>query len=275
MKTRSTTYCRSASCPTNIDNAIANAKDDRERARLAKIMERGLKVPSGYVLPLEWDAIAGVWNTCKWQTRRDRLTLIPGDSPMGLRLPLNDLPVSAEAEIPPERDPFEPREPLPTRSEMEFPASGFVDINPPSSEQQVQAQPSAQPRAEAELGASIERPIIRTTLCIEPRDGRLYIFMPPVYSLDNYVELIAAIEETAQQLGAPVVIEGYEPPRDPRMQKLLVTPDPGVIEVNIHPSTNWRELVGNMTELYAAAKESRLGHREIYARWPPYGYRRW
>src|SRR5690606_12204347 len=109
---------------------------------------------------------------------------------------------------------------------------------------------------------SVERyttDVLRTALCIEPRNGKLHLFMPPLQSLEHYVALVAAIEETAKVLKMPVIIEGYEPPRDYRVQKLLVTPDPGGIEVNIHPANNWQELVATTTELYKAARESRLG----------------
>jgi len=82
--------------------------------------------------------------------------------------------------------------------------------------------------------------------------------MPPLYSLENYIDLVTALEVAAEKCNTPLIIEGYEPPRDPRLQKLLVTPDPGVIEVNVHPSNNWKELVATTTELYQAAKESRL-----------------
>lgn len=252
--------------PTNIENAIAKASNTAERARLASILERGLKYPTGYVLPLEWDCVAEVWKTCLWETARDRLTLIPGDSPMGLRLPLDDLPVSAETEIPPDRDPFEDRQDLAKRDEIVFPRSQFVEANVFSSEkakQQVQvSQEEGQEKSKQKAGVAF-CPVIRTTLCVEAREGRLYVFMPPVYSLDNYVEIIAAIEETAKQLNAPVIIEGYEPPKDPRVQKLLVTPDPGVVEVNVHPTDNWRDMVANMTELYEAARESRLGSEKF------------
>lgn len=252
--------------PTNIDNAVAKAKDSTERARLASILERTLKKPSGYIVPLEWDSVTGSWQTCLWETRRDRLTLIPGDSPIGLRLPLNDLPYSAKTELPPQRDPFEPRQPLQKRAEMTFPASPVVvtqvmtDIGNEFDEDLDDDEDNGKKRKKqkAEKTDPLLRSVIRTTLCVEAREGRLYVFMPPVYSLENYVELITAIEETCQKLNIAVVIEGYEPPRDPRMQKLLVTPDPGVIEVNIHPADNWRQMVSNMEELYAAARESRL-----------------
>ncbi len=247
--------------PTNIDNAVGNAKNSAERVRLARILERGLNKPTGFILPLEWDAMAACWHTCEWETRRDRLTLIPGDSPMGLRLPLGELPISAEAEMSLSSDPFAPSEPLPTH--WQFPMSAVVPIEPVDSPApQPRLQQPGQPRASTteaiEATPKVWRQVIRTTLCVEARDGRLYIFMPPVYSLDNYVELVAAVEATAKEVGMPVIIEGYEPPRDHRMQKLLVTPDPGVIEVNVHPASNWHELVSNTTDLYAAARESRL-----------------
>jgi uncharacterized protein (DUF2126 family) len=95
-------------------------------------------------------------------------------------------------------------------------------------------------------------------MCAEPRNGILYIFMPPVESLDDYLELVAAAEATAAAMGQPILFEGYEPPRDPRLLKFSVTPDPGVIEVNIHPSARWDELVERTTFLYEAARECRL-----------------
>jgi uncharacterized protein (DUF2126 family) len=241
--------------PINIDNAIGKAKDSKERARLASILERGIKIPSGYVLPLEWDCVSNVWLTSKWETRRDRLTLVPGDSPMGLRLPLDDLPVSAESTIKPSRDMFEARGLLPKRKDLTHVQAEFVDANSSARQTTIPQSLSREEGSETAVMA----PVIRTTLCVEVREGRLYVFMPPVYSLENYIELIAAIEDTAQELNTPVIIEGYEPPKDPRVQKLLVTPDPGVIEVNVHPVSNWRDMISNMTELYTAARETRLG----------------
>ncbi|MDO6748719.1 transglutaminase family protein, partial [Gilvimarinus sp. 1_MG-2023] len=96
-------------------------------------------------------------------------------------------------------------------------------------------------------------------MCIEARGGKIHIFLPPLPYLESYVALLTMIEETAAELEMPIIIEGYEPPRDWRMQKLLVTPDPGVIEVNIHPADNWRDMMHTMNELYQAARESRLG----------------
>ncbi len=100
--------------------------------------------------------------------------------------------------------------------------------------------------------------IVRTALCVEARDGRLHVFMPPLTVAEDYIELLAAIEDTAAHMEMPVVIEGYPPPEDPRLRQIKVTPDPGVIEVNVHPAANWQELVSNTTALYEDARQSRL-----------------
>ncbi|MGC4002774.1 MAG: transglutaminase family protein [Pirellulales bacterium] len=101
--------------------------------------------------------------------------------------------------------------------------------------------------------------IVRTAMCFESREGRLHIFMPPLQTADDYLELVAHIEETAAELNTPVVIEGYHPPHDPRLTNLKVTPDPGVIEVNMQPASSWDELVDITTGLYEDARQIRLG----------------
>lgn len=239
--------------PKNLDILAQKIKGNLDRRRLARLIDQGFTVPTGVVVPLERSTGLPVeedektWRSSLWPMKRERITLIPGDSPMGLRLPLNDLPELAEKadKVRPQRDPFEPRNELTKRSDMHFSKPGKID------EDDVIESDSDDESSDYET-------VVRTALCIEAREGRLHIFMPPIDYLEDYVELIAAIEVAAEALDTPIIIEGYEPPRDPRMQKLLVTPDPGVIEVNVHPSNNWEELVAVTTSLYEEARLSRL-----------------
>jgi uncharacterized protein (DUF2126 family) len=96
--------------------------------------------------------------------------------------------------------------------------------------------------------------VARPALCIQPRDGKLFVFMPPVEYVSDYLDLVSAIEETAGHLSMPVMLEGYALPFDPRIQMLKVTPDPGVIELNIHPAESWDELVRTTKAIYALAR---------------------
>ncbi|MEM6581200.1 MAG: transglutaminase family protein [Pseudomonadota bacterium] len=233
--------------PKNLDLLAQKVKGSLDRRRLARLIERGFDVPTGMVIPLSrsvgWPLAEADkrWRSSLWPMKRERIILIPGDSPMGLRLPLNDLPELARKadRIRPQRDPFEPREELAARGEMRFASDGEASEDTLPEEDDFEA-------------------VVRMALCLEVRSGRLHAFLPPMEYLEDYVELIAAIEETAVALKTPITIEGYEPPKDPRLQKLLVTPDPGVIEVNVHPANSWKELVDNTTALYEEARLARL-----------------
>ncbi|MFA7555433.1 MAG: transglutaminase family protein [Spongiibacteraceae bacterium] len=242
--------------PKNIDLLASKLNDDLGRRRLARLLEKGMEHPVGFVLPLEWDDVGKTWQTSRWEFKRERLILTPGDSPMGLRLPLEQLHYDAEPAIITDRDPFDSYEPLQQREQIHFPASPVTRVSPMVDRA---AKTTEAPEITDAIQAEKQGDLVRTAICIEAREGKVHIFMPPVHSVDNYVELIAALEQSAAALDTPIIIEGYEPPKDPRLDKLLVTPDPGVIEVNIHPTDNWRELVSNMTELYKVARESRLG----------------
>jgi len=106
--------------------------------------------------------------------------------------------------------------------------------------------------------------IVRTAIAFEPRDGHLHVFMPPVERTEDYLELVAAVEDTAEELSQPVLLEGYPPPGgDSRLLSFSVTPDPGVIEVNIHPSAGWRELVDKTEIVYDEARTTRLGAQKF------------
>jgi uncharacterized protein (DUF2126 family)/transglutaminase-like putative cysteine protease len=238
--------------PENVDPFDSRLEDPEERARLARVFERGLSEPVGYVLPLQrWNAPhKRAWYSERWTTRRGRLFLVPGDSPIGFRLPLEALPHVPKESYPyfTPADPFAPREPLPQQQAAE---AGQASIPGRSAA-------GADPQRVMEQGRAGADGIVRTALAVEPRDGRVCVFLPPTESANDYVELIGCVEETAARLGQPVHVEGYTPPADERLNVIKVTPDPGVIEVNVHPARDWQELVGITTTLYEEARLSRL-----------------
>ena len=248
--------------PDNVDPSNSKLDDPEERSRMARVFERGLTKPSGYVLPIQrWNALADGrrWRSEKWRTRRGRLFLMPGDSPVGYRLPLGSLPYIAPESFPyiVPVDPSVPRGPLAARSDI-LPQPRIAAVD-----ERAQATASFTPvtgqqdRVEQELGEI--GGAVRTALSVEPRDGKLCVFMPPVEALEDYLELIAAAEKAAKTCALPVHIEGYAPPHDPRLNVIRVAPDPGVIEVNIHPASNWQDCVATTTALYEEAQQSRLG----------------
>ncbi|WP_332685274.1 transglutaminase family protein [Bosea sp. (in: a-proteobacteria)] len=279
--------------PANVDPLDPKLSDPEERARMVRVFERGLDKPSGYVIPVQrWQAAAEDrrWRSEKWKLRRGRLFLVPGDSPVGYRLPLGSLP-----HLPPEayphihpQDPLEPRGPLPFSSpHPEEPQSGVSKDAPGGSGASANAlrdaapggaaprdegleggarppvQPSrlvagAEPTRQDIVEQDLDAEAVRTALSIEVRDGVLCVFLPPVERLEDYLDLIASIEEVAEASGQPVHIEGYAPPHDPRLSVIKVTPDPGVIEVNVHPAKNWAEAVAITRGVYEEAWQSRL-----------------
>jgi uncharacterized protein (DUF2126 family)/transglutaminase-like putative cysteine protease len=289
---------RERKLPANVDPLDSRLDDPQERARLARVFERGLGEVVGYALPLRpGDLVSGPrWLSGRWFFRQERMYLVPGDSPMGFRLPLDSLPWSAEAdrELIQGLDPFEQRGPLPdphgvlprgrppqryvrgdgngsagrrgggaegvrSRESLRV-AAGRVSAASDLliDEELGESSTAAMTEAAPQIGVSAQN-IVRTALCIEPRQGRLHVFMPPMRQVEDYLELIAAVEQTAAELSLPVVIEGYLPPNDHRLSHIKITPDPGVIEVNVHPAHTWDELVRNTTVLYDEARHSRLG----------------
>ncbi|MBT8117104.1 MAG: transglutaminase family protein, partial [Gammaproteobacteria bacterium] len=242
--------------PVNVDLLGTDLKKPDERRRLVQLLAGDLGKPAGFALPLRWDYTDAGWQSSRWEFRRGNLFLTPGDSPLGLRLPLDALPWIAEEErdIEPQRDLFEPRPALGDYySEVTRRYSHLHTLAPPHPEiiQQEAADNGKRVRQRVE--------VIHTALCVEARDGMLHVFLPPLTHLEHYLNLLAAVELTASSLQMPVRIEGYEPPRDWRLLKLAVTPYPGVIEVNIHPASNWQELVKNTEILYEEARQARLG----------------
>ncbi len=271
--------------PSNVTPEKSNLKDKLERERIARIFQKGLGEVAGYALPIKRASHGSQsgWISGPWFLRDEILWLIPGDSAMGLRLPLDSIPWVLEKEYPwvRQQDPFQklpalpeefPYRARPELSGQRFVRGAGVPLAPGSG-------PGQRAQVLGEFGPGKEIPnfpsdlnpdrlpvqgesapwIVRTALCVEPRDGRLHVFMPPVATTEDYLDLIAGVETAATELGLPVIIEGETPPKDPRLNKLAVTPDPGVIEVNLHPSKSWDELVERTTVLYEEARQTRLG----------------
>ncbi len=233
---------KEASLPPNVDPGDSKLADPEERARMARVFDHGLNTPRGFVLPIQrWNAESPRWRSERWQLRRGNLFLMPGDSPLGLRLPISSLPYIPPEDYPyiNEQDPLAPREALPVFD-------------------QALAAPGAPAQAvqEQQQGTSGG---VRTAMSIEIRDGLLCAFMPPVEKLEDYLELVTAVEATSEEMQMQVHIEGYAPPHDPRVEVIKVTPDPGVIEINVQPAKSWREAVDITLGLYEDAAKTRLG----------------
>ena len=237
--------------PANVVVEDARLRDPLERARLAKVFSQGLAAPVGSVLPLRATAQDGArrWQTGRWFFRDNTLFLVPGDSPLGYRLPLDSLPwidpESVEAEFEP--DPFAPRAPLPAQAVLRR-ARG--------------ERPGPAPFVQFPLTSQVtpdewrdEPTQVRTALTVEAPNGIIHVFYPPTFTAEDWLDLTAAVEATAAEFGRPIVLEGYLPPEDQRLVRFSVTPDPGVIEVNIHPGTSWAEHVGRTEQLYEEARQ--------------------
>jgi uncharacterized protein (DUF2126 family) len=268
--------------PANVDPFDARLSDPLERERVRKVFEQGLDAVVGHVFPLARAASGPArWQTGPWFLRAERCYLMPGDSPLGYRLPLDSQPWASKGDWPwvHATDPWAAVGPLPPYRRLRFaPEPSFagdaggegagdtagIGTVAGSPTPALDSPGAREQRSGTEAGvrrpASFESAgwITRTAMCAEPRDGRLYVFMPPVAALEDWLELLEAVEATAVALKLPLVLEGYEPPRDPRLTALRVTPDPGVIEVNIHPAHSWAELVDQTTHLYESAHQVRL-----------------
>ncbi|MGV6473210.1 transglutaminase family protein [Azotobacter vinelandii] len=255
--------------PENVTPEDARLADPLERERLRRVFRQGLEHAVGHVLPLMRSLDGSHWLTGAWFLRDEYCRLTPGDSPLGWRLPLDSLPWARDMDQPYVHapDPNQSFPPLPSRQQILRQLRGTPPARPAATGEGPGS--GASPRSLGATGEGLRQAtapapfesaagIVRTALCVEPRNGRLYLFMPPLERLEDYLELVAAIETTSRELDCPVLLEGYEPPADPRLRHFRVTPDPGVIEVNIHPAENWDELVERTEFLYEAARQSRL-----------------
>ncbi|TXH06346.1 MAG: transglutaminase family protein [Nevskiaceae bacterium] len=248
--------------PINLDPADNKLKDPEERQRMIGVFERGLGTPRGFVLPVQRWQSAARWMSERWRLRTGRLFLIPGDSPIGLRLPLETLPwlpaASYPQVIPADPGALPPLLPTPDPQRQPYLQVHGVphDLNRRRNAQQLTDE-ADQPRPRRQDGF-VQGGNVRTALAVESREGFINVFMPPVGRTEDFLDLVAAIEDVAAETGLPVRIEGYTPPPDPRLEVIKITPDPGVIEVNIHPAHSWQELRDNTLALYEQARLSRL-----------------
>lgn len=230
---------KEAALPFDIDPMKADLNDSLERQNIAKVLSQGLNKEVGYILPLNFGETK--WITSGWKFRRGELFLIPGNSPVGLRLPMDSLEQKPKEELP-----------------LHFEPDLFAEIAKFSKLRQ-----DAKKRYEHMKKHHIKDPqdnvFVRTALNVETRDGKLFIFLPPLNHTEAFLDLAVSIEAVAKKLDIKVVLEGYEPPHDLRLETIKVTPDPGVIEVNIQPATSWKDLSDNLFTLYEDARQSRLG----------------
>lgn len=186
--------------------------------------------PAGYVLPLlaTQGAESWHWASCVWQSRKEGqygtlpVTLFPGRSPVGLRLPLQDI---------------------------DWSDSLAVEFATPLNAERVPPKTSAQVLSDNKILVAI---------AAEVRDGLLCVFLPPIISTCSFADLVGAIDQTAQQLNFPVHLEGYGPPMNAGIDAFAITPDPGVIEVNVNPVDTWDALVTQTFELDRLAAQAGL-----------------
>ncbi|MBY0442534.1 MAG: transglutaminase family protein, partial [Mycobacteriaceae bacterium] len=207
--------------------AETTSGDDRE---LLTRLDDEMVSPAAFVLPLHRRDDDLGWVSADWQLRRGRIVLLEGDSPAGLRLPLNSLSWR--------------------------PPPVLLDTDPTTIDDELCAEPGIADQPAAILEDPEDTPT--TAMVAEIRDGLLYIFIPPTEALEHFVDLVARVETAAADVDCPVVVEGYGPPPDPRLKTVTITPDPGVIEVNVAPTATFFEEYQQLETLYDQARRARL-----------------
>ncbi|MGL5442665.1 MAG: transglutaminase family protein, partial [[Mycobacterium] stephanolepidis] len=215
---------RPAGDPVSTADDIAPQEDSSDRrSELLAGLDEQVTQPAAHLLPLHRGEDGSGWESADWRLRRGRIVLTEGRSPAGLRLPLAAIswqpaPHLAEAD------------PISAAAELDAQRSGTATVVPADG-------------------------VPTTAMVAEIRDGLLYLFLPPLESLDDFVDLIARVEAAAT---CPLVLEGYGPPPDPRLEVMSVTPDPGVIEVNVTPTASFAEQSRQLEVLYEEARKARL-----------------
>jgi uncharacterized protein (DUF2126 family)/transglutaminase-like putative cysteine protease len=203
---------------------------------------------AGYILPIRRRQPEGQlrWSSQLWFPRPERLLLSSGDSPIGFRIPTESMPWVAPDEL-----------------TYEYEAAPFADrvklaARPARHMDRFETNPAPDPLDALSSTAETAPTLIRPALCVQPREGRLHVFLPYASTLADYLDLLSAVEDTCQYLRMPVWLEGYAPPADPRLRSFSVTPDPGVLEVNLPPASDWDELVKINSVVFEEARCNRL-----------------
>lgn len=228
-------------------------RDPERRRILAARLSGTHDEPKGYVLPLRWDPTQNRWASGAWEFRRGGLYLTPGDSALGYRLPLDSLPAGDEGapETDPERCQFDERPVL--ANLCGEPSARFTQLNAPlavTDSADGAWQPARPPR---------------TALCIEMRDGQLHVFMPPLTHLEHYLDLVAAIEATAEESDICLALEGYEPPEDYRLLRLTIEPEAGILKLWLPAAKTFDQQLGWLQIAYEEAARAGLRSERMMA----------
>ncbi len=213
------------------------------REQLIAAYEREGDEPAAWALPLTPAWWGSGWASPRWRTESGRLDLLPGELSAGQRLPLSSL------------------------------TGGATDY--PGEDSFLQATEDLAPGPEPQATVvELHRTPARTAVVVQPRDGHIYVFLPPLERAERFVELVGVLDRVAGETETAVVLEGYGPPPDPRLTELLVTPDPGVLEVNLHPAGSWSELAQTTATVYRLADRAGVGDGDLRARRSPHRHRR-
>ena len=211
-----------------LDPDPAATSTEAARAAAVEDAEPELGEPAAWVIPVFVDPEGDGWATTAWRPRRRALFLTQGTSAAGYRLPLGSIAWGEAPDITLNHD-----------GDTERPLPASAGDPAPAREVPIEDAP-------------------RTAVVVERRGAHVFVFLPPIDRLDDAVRLLGAIEAAAAASGTPVVLEGYRLPDDPRLDSMSVTPDPGVIEVNVQPTSTWEELRELTTTLFDDAAHAGL-----------------